>query len=384
MRIAVVTSLFPSPPRPREGVFAEERWRRMKERGHEPSVIHPQPHAPPLARGSWAEIAAMPAREVRAGLDVVRPRYWHVPGRAAGNARRFARGAWRALERPDVVVCDYAWPAAAIAERCARAGLACVVNGRGSDVLQVAGEAGLRVPLARALRAAGTWCAVSADLVRAMDEIAGRPGVGRLVPNGVDAARFHPRDRAACRAQLGIGAGALVLVVGHWIPRKDPLLALAAFAAGAPPDARLWFVGRGPLEGELRAEVESAGLGERVRLVGERTPDELAELYGAADLLLSTSRREGRPNVVLEALASGRPVLATAAGGTEEVLDDPRMLARERDPARLGGMLAALLADPPAPRELARRVAGLTWEASLDALERVLEQARERAAGARP
>jgi teichuronic acid biosynthesis glycosyltransferase TuaC len=134
---------------------------------------------------------------------------------------------------------------------------------------------------------------------------------------------------------------------------------------------------RGPLEAELRAAVVAGGLAERVRLEPEVPPARLAEWYGAADLLLLTSRREGRPNVVLEALASGRPVLATEAGGTAELLEDrwPRMLARTRDPAELGQRLGELLAQRFEPAELARSVAPLSWSHSLEALEGALESA---------
>ncbi|TDJ73052.1 MAG: glycosyltransferase family 4 protein [Planctomycetota bacterium] len=378
MKILVVTSLYPSPPRPYEGVFAELRWTGMAQRGHEVRVLHPQPRTPwPFVQGAWAEIHEMPKRELRAGIDVERPRYLHVPGRSRGNAQRFAR---RALSRvradDDVVVCDYAWPAAALAPLLAGRGVPCVVSGRGSDVLEVAGEAGLGAELAGFLAAASGWCGVSRDLVRAMDELAGAPGRGRLVPNGVDTERFRPRDRADARRRLGIdGGGALVLVVGHLIERKDPLLAIAAFERAGLPEAELVFIGRGPMEERMRAAIAASGAGSRVRMVGEKTPDELADWLAACDVLLLTSRREGRPNVVLEALASGRPVVATAAGGTGELLRDERMLVLERSPEALGAALAAVLADPPSPDATRASVADLSWAASLAALEECLEHA---------
>ena len=263
-----------------------------------------------------------------------------------------------------------------------------VINGRGSDVLQVAGEAGLAAPLRHYLSFASGWCGVSQDLVDTLDQLGGDAGRGRLVPNGVDTERFHPRDRGPARAarlpELGPEAP-LVLVVGHLIPRKDPLLALAAFrAAGlARRGGRLVFVGRGPLEDELRAA--SSDLGGAVELVGECEPNELAEWYAAADCLLLTSSREGRPNVVLEALASGRPVLATAAGGTAEVLEGlPGMLATDRDPEALGALLNGLLTAEWEPDRLAAHVAPLSWEASAEALEELLEDLRRTDTGDTP
>lgn len=382
MRIEVLTSLYPSAVRAVEGVFAERRWLGMQARGHAVRVTQPLPLASrwlPLAR--WRSLARIPARETRAGIEVERPRYLHLPARPRANAAAFARAGLRALARrpaPDAVVLDYAWPAAAAVRALRARRIPCVVSGRGSDVLEVAGEAGLSDELAHALRAAGHWCAVSRDLLAVMDRLGARPGHGVLVPNGVDPELFRPRPRAEARAALGLAqAGRLVLVCGHLIERKDPLLALATFERGAGPEDRLVFLGRGPLEPALEAAIRARGLGPRVELRGEVAPAELARWYAAADLLLLTSRREGRPNVVLEALASGRPVLATDAGGTRELLGEAHasMLARTRAPEALGGQLASLLATPFEPAQLAASVAHLTWSASLAALEECLAAA---------
>lgn len=382
MRIEVLTSLYPGPPKPHEGIFAELRWSGMLQRGHEVSVVQPLPRTPgPLALGSWGEIRRMPQRELRAGLRVRRPRYLHLPGRARRNARAFARIGMKqilAAGRPDVVVCDYAWPAAMAAPLLAQAGLPCVINGRGSDVLLVAGEAGLGAELSACLKSAGHWCAVSRDLVKVMDQLAGRPGQGCLAPNGVDLDQFRLAERSVARATLGLDpVRPLVLVVGHLIERKDPLLALEAFAVGAPPEAQLVFLGRGPLESAVLARAALLGLEQRVRCLGEVQPSRLASWYTAANLLLLTSSREGRPNVVLEALGSGLPVLATEAGGTRELLEgwSERCLSSSRDAAHLGARLAELLRDPPPAAELRAAVEPLSWENGLRALEACLEAA---------
>ena len=130
-------------------------------------------------------------------------------------------------------------------------------------------------------------------------------------------------------------------------------------------------MGRGPLEEAVAAEAERHGVD--VQLVGERPPEELADWYRAADLMLLTSSREGRPNVVLEALSCGCPVVATDVGGTAEVLPDHgRMLAINRDPGAVAAKLTGLLDAPPAPDTLRASVAELSWGASIDALEGLL------------
>jgi len=384
MRIEVLTSLYPSATRPVEGLFAERRWLHMRARGHAVRVTQPLPFASrwlPLAR--WRALAAIPARETRAGLEIERPRYLHWPGRVRANAAAFAQAGLAPLlarERPDVVVLDYAWPAAAAVPELRERRIPCVVSGRGSDVLEVAGEAGLADELAFYLRSAGHWCAVSRDLLRVMDRLGNAEGRGVLVANGVDAELFRPQDRGEARRALGLALGPaerLVLVCGHLIERKDPLLALDVFSRASEAH-RLVFLGRGPLERELAAAIRARGLGARVELRGEVEPQTLARWYAAADLLLLTSRREGRPNVVLEALSSGRPVLATDAGGTAEVLGElaGRMLSRTREPAALAEQLGRLLTTAFEPEALRAAVAHLTWDASLQALERCLEAAR--------
>lgn len=385
MRIGVVTSLFPTPGRPHEGIFAERRWRTMRERGHDVRIVRPTPLAPRLlARGSWADHARAPARERRADLEVVRPRYLHVPRAHRSNAARFAGVALRELDagpRPDVVVADYAWPAAGIAPGLRARGLPCVINGRGSDVLAVAADPRLAPELAACLQAADGLCAVSEDLLRTMERLAGEGRRGDLVPNGVELETFALRDRAASRAELGLAAsGVLVLVVGHLIERKDPLLALEVFARARPgwvAGATCAFFGRGPLAGALERAVRARGLGADVLRRGEVAPAELARWYGAADALLLTSHREGRPNVVLEALASGRPVVATAVGGTPELLGPfrARMLVEGFDPEALAERLRDVVADPPAPDALRSAVAHLSWDACAAALEACLARA---------
>ena len=117
--IAVLTSLFPSEVRPLEGIFAERRWRGMVERGHHVRVVQPTPRVPwPLGKlfpRRFGDLGARPEAEQRGPIGIARPRYTHVTGRGAANARAFAKAGMDAVlaaGRPDVVVLDYAWPAA--------------------------------------------------------------------------------------------------------------------------------------------------------------------------------------------------------------------------------------------------------------------------------
>ena len=199
-----------------------------------------------------------------------------------------------------------------------------------------------------------------------------------LVLNGVDASRFHPRDRAAAAASSASQrAPRLVLFVGRLEPQKGIGELLEAFELlrARLPRATLALVGHGVATEEVRARVERWGPGGAL-LAGARPPEEVATWMGACDVLTLPSWAEGTPNVVLEALASGRPVVATRVGGIPDVLRDERsgLVVPPRD----AGALARGLQDALERQwdEAAVHSCGPgSWGESAEAVASVLEQA---------
>ena len=167
----------------------------------------------------------------------------------------------------------------------------------------------------------GSVC-VSAG-VRRFSIRAGKLDPDRLVviPNGVDLARFD-EARPVPRSTLGIPDDAvLALYVGRFDPQKglDTLLAAAALVARVRPDWHLVLVGAGPLGPALLAQAAKLpDLGGRVHWLGRR--DDVPGLLKTSDCLVLPSLWEGMPNVVLEAMAAGKPVVATAVEGTEDLV----------------------------------------------------------------
>ena len=130
-------------------------------------------------------------------------------------------------------------------------------------------------------------------------------------------------QRSNVRAELGAGTEDLLIgCVGNYREVKRHLLLLEAFAplAGLDARVRLVLVGEGPERRAMEAWIAASGLGERIRLHGS-VPD-ARPLYRAFDLVVQASRSEGLPNVILEAAAAARPIVATDAGGTAEVITD--------------------------------------------------------------
>jgi glycosyltransferase involved in cell wall biosynthesis len=167
-----------------------------------------------------------------------------------------------------------------------------------------------------------------------------------VMPNGIDIERFHPSPalRGATRARLGVSAGTrLVLNVGRLVPEKAQDLLLRAFAQIDPATlpVHLMIAGGGPLHQALADQIAALGLTSRVTLLGPR--DDVPALLNAADTFVLSSEIEGLPMVLVEALASGCPVVATDAPGVEEVVHAQGTIVPRGDAAALASALDTAL-----------------------------------------
>ena len=147
----------------------------------------------------------------------------------------------------------------------------------------------------------------------------------------------------------------VISLVQRLSPPKTPLVFVHALPRilATRPDAVAWIVGDGPLAASVEQAVAAAGLAGRVAFLGLRK--DVPAILSASDVVVHSSLREGLPRIVLEALAVGAPVVATAVGGVPDVLADGvnGLLVPPEDPAALAGAVLATLADPTAT---ARRV----------------------------
>ena len=180
------------------------------------------------------------------------------------------------------------------------------------------------------------------------------PGRVARICNGVDTLRFRPSPggREALSGSPFRDAGLCVIgTVGRLQAIKDPVNLVRAFALLVQREPlrsqrmRLMMVGDGPLRAEVEREIARTGIGERVWLVGERR--EVPEAMRAMDVFVLPSRAEGISNTILEAMASGLPVIATRVGGNPELVSDGEtgMLVPAADSAALADALMRYLAD---------------------------------------
>ncbi len=250
-------------------------------------------------------------------------------------------------------------------------GIAAVVNYRGGEAAEFLQRAGALVRFTmRQTRA----LVVPSGFLQGVFARFGMPA--GIVPNIIDLSRFRPRDR--------VGAGAAHLLVARNLePLYDNLTAIRAFQTVRVrfPQARLTIAGSGPDEQSLRQSVKEMGLTDAVQFTGRLERDAMATLYRTADLMLNPSLADNMPNSMLEAWASGVPVISTNVGGIPHLAQHgvTASLVPPADPAAMAEACVALLSDEALWQQRAQ--AGLqeaqryTWFSVQPVLARVYRQA---------
>jgi glycosyltransferase involved in cell wall biosynthesis len=174
------------------------------------------------------------------------------------------------------------------------------------------------------LREATHVIAVSEDLRENAIRLGVAPDRVTTVLNGCDRSVFHPRDRLAARKELGIDpADELLLFIGWISPTKGlvELVDAAAKLVAVHPRLKVALIGEGRSRASLEKQAAAAGIGDRVIFLGRKTSTEVATWLAACDVFTLPSHSEGCPNVIVESISSGRPVVATNVGGIPELLN---------------------------------------------------------------
>ncbi|HXB75631.1 MAG TPA: glycosyltransferase [Candidatus Acidoferrales bacterium] len=351
-RIAAISHFFPSAEQPHRGIPLYHRMEALRAYADVdiycvdplyPSLRVLQPrrfqYAPPAGGGVERDSSI---HYVRYPALPVLSRPW--------NGRSCAQGLLPILaqNRPDLILGFFAYPEGDAAIRVgSRLDVPVVVGLLGSDVRMTRGIT--RLAVRRVLRRADFVTGVSQELCHQAIRLGASPDRIAAIPNGCDATMFRPSDRCQARSELGIRPDAeLVLFVGRLIPLKGlrELFQAVAGLARTHPRLELACIGEGYLMEELRSQA-AQNMPERVRLLGGFPPETVARWLAAANLLCLPSYSEGCPSVVIEALSSGRPVVATDVGGVPELVDENcGILTRPHDPAALCQALESALNRP--------------------------------------
>jgi glycosyltransferase involved in cell wall biosynthesis len=376
MKILILTNLFPTPWDPLRGTFNRQQFERLGKH-HEVDVL--------TAVDFRERLGGVRGDVNVSGLHTDHFVFVYPPriGRSLHALFWLLSLLWQRGRRIraahyDCLLVSWAYPDAAAASWLARRlGIPYVVKVHGSDLNVQAGYALRRMQIRSALRGAGAVVAVSralADKAIALGALAA--GV-HVLYNGVDGSLFSPGSRSEARARLGLSADApLLLYVGNLKSSKGCLDLLEAFPAllAARPQARLVYVGAGPCQRDLSERAAALGCADRVSLAGAVAHNALGDWFRAADLLCLPSHNEGVPNVVLEAMACGTPVVASKVGGIPEVV--PHYAGILVPPHAREALATALIEASgrhwDIPR-IAAHAAGFRWEDNIGQLEHILQ-----------
>lgn len=379
-RVVIVTTFFPSPRMPHRTVFVRNLAQAMKAHCDLITVVAPTPTRPLIdrLRTALGKLPPVPMEEDYAGFALRHPRYASIPGVSWLAGLNYALGivgTLRELQRRHgtyVIHAHCAFPDAVGVALAARwLGLRYVVTAHGSDINVYAQRALLKPQVAWALRGAAGVVAVSRALHERIAALMGPvPTPLRTVPcAGFNPELFFPRPASGPRAALGIAPAARIVVfVGLLVPIKGIEFLIEAWrllAEGnclAPADL-LVIIGDGPERAALLTQAQAGGVAERVRFTGSLDQAAVSQWIAAANALCLPSRAEGMPNVVVEALASGVPVVASRVGGIPELVHDGvnGELVPVGQPPQLAQALARVMQANWPPEQVSRSVQHLTW-----------------------
>ena len=368
VRLLTLTTLFPNSIRPRHGIFVANRLRHLCTSGRvEAKVVASVPWFP----GSYRDVADVPRTETVFGFEVHHPRYVQLP---AVGMRVQPGSLTRALLRElrlngfdkdafDVIDAHYFYPDGVAAASVAKdLGLPLVISARGSDINLIGEIRFARERMVQAAIRAQALIAVSLALAERMAELGMPRERTHVLRNGVDIDLFSPVPRSEARGRLDLDErGPWLLGVGNLVAGKR--FDLLVRAVSLLPDVRLLIVGQGPTRTDLRSLAEAIAPG-RVVFREEMAQEDLRFAYAACDVLGLPSLREGWPNVILEAMACGTPVIASPVGGIPEILvpGAPGRLVAERSPHAWASAARDLLQSPPAPASVRAYALQFGWD----------------------
>ncbi len=388
MKILVFTTLFPNQRMPQHAPFIKARVAALA-KTHDVRVVAPVPFFPRWnITPRWYLFSQIPLEEEIDGIKVYHPRYFITPkiGRALYGFLMYISlcGFVKDLRRSfdfDLIDAHFLYPDGFAAAKIARAlKKKIVLNGRGTDINWYPNFKIIRRMICWALDHADAVTVVSESL---QDKVAGW-GIDRghvtVIPNGVDTGIFSFRPQEEAKRALGLADHRrVILAVGHLLEAKGFHFLIEALRHVHRQDIDLVIIGEGGYKEKLQRRAAEQRLQERVKFLGERPQSELALWYAAADMFCLTSLREGRPNVVLEALACGAPVISMNQWGLGSLVDaGSGILLKSYDPSDIAQAIGRVLQKDWDRGSISASMQNCTWAKTADRINDLMQSVTQK------
>ena len=391
MRILTFTSLFPNSLAPDQGIFLLQRTAHLAQlAANDVQVVAPLPYVPSMLRNTVrGRVADVPASETIANLRVYHPRYPLIPKIAMplhgllmycgciGRVRALHR------EKPfDCIDAHYVFPDGMAAVLIGKSlGIPVMLTARGTDIHTFPQLATIRPQIRWALRQAKAVAAVSDSLAQRMLDLEPSLRNIEVIGNGIDTRRFFPENRALAREMIGVHVDdKLVVCVAalRHVKGVDLLVRATATLKQHVPRLKVLIVGRGEEIRSVQRLAVQLGCGDTCCFVGPVPNEELRYYYSAADVSCLPSRNEGWPNVVLESLACGTPVVATRVGAIPEILNDDLGVLVQAVSESIGAGLLQSLQRTWNAKDLIAYAEHHTWSRTAERANSLLKTAAQR------
>ena len=354
MNLLVITNLFPNPVEPLRSTFNERQLTALADTSSL-VVISPISWITKLRYRAHGSLAKVNACRTWNGIPVHYPTYYYLPKIVAWprGLTMAASILWRCVRsskesRPNVIFATWAFPDGFAAVAVGRLiGLPVVIKVHGSDVESLGVKGLTRRMSLWGLKRASKIISVSGYLKDKLIEHGVAHEKLAVVYNGVDAGLFSIQEQNAARREVGLEVGRkTILYVGNLKVDKGllDLIDAISYRSCRRLNLQLVIIGDGPLRPRLEQQIKALALEDNVMMMGRRSPLEIARWMNAADCLCLPSHHEGIPNVILEALSCGVPVLATRVGGIPEIVSvDSGVLVDAQQPQALAEGIVHIL-----------------------------------------
>ncbi len=343
--------------------------------GCECKVIAPIPYFPPINISWRRKYSEIIRREVREGLDVYHPRYFMTPkvGMSLYGLKIFLSvlPTVKKMQKTfnfDIVDAHYVYPdglAAVLLGHYFKKPV--VVSARGSDINQYMMFPIIKSLLNYTLKHSERVIAVCQALKEVIVNLGAPSEKIAVIPNGVDTDKFFPYSKEEARRRLNLSPDKKILLsVGGLIPRKGFDLLMKAFKIlfeeYKRKDLDLVIIGEGPLRNELEEMIYSLNLSKNTYLVGSVPHRNLYLWFNSADIFCLTSHREGWPNVIMESIACGTPVVATSVWGTPEIISNGIGVLAEKNEHDIARRISMALENEWDREEIVNYARNHTWD----------------------
>jgi glycosyltransferase involved in cell wall biosynthesis len=374
LKVALITNLFPNPQEPIRGIFVFNLAKELKNKCTL-TVVSPLPWCPAFLHRfkKYQKLALIPKEFEIEGIKVYSPKYLAIPKLGVIHPLFIFVSLFgtilnlRKKQGIDVINAHWVFPDGVAVSWIARImRLPLALTAHGCDINLYSSFPCRRPQIIGALKSANRVIAISEAQKKVMQGLKIKIGKITVIKNGVDFNDFILRNKEECRIKLGLPRGEkIILFVGQIIEVKGVnylVEAVTRFRKEASFPFKLIIIGEGHLKNLYKQKVSDLNLSNEILFLEEKSRAEIPYWYGACDAFCLPSIREGCPAVILEALASGRPVAASRVGGIPELINKENGILFDAGNVNdLTVALKATLEKKWDAQEIRDTISGLSW-----------------------